>query len=266
MKIKPDHTTRKKKEGFLNILFPLLTLICLAGFAGSLVFPNKVLDTYEINMKEEEGEPEVLLPLSYDEPIVYNVDTEGRPLYGIQPGIDKRGAFQSGRMLVTEVRLSDTVICRETYEIAAGDDLQYVYLPFSKPDKCKGDLSIYFTLEGGSKDEEPLPALRANFSDVKNASVSCPHDTKIVPAVTAADGTDENADDTGDTDADVADPNEDDMSGMIEEYLETDRLQLKGYHIYSHNTYPLLYDMRILTFVFLAVSMTVSFKKRRERK
>ena len=54
-------------------------------------------------------------------------------------------------------------------------------------------------------------------------------------------------------------------------------LSLKCSYIYTHNTYPFLYDFRIMTFVFLAASMAVSYpavskwkkgrsKKRKERR
>ena len=40
---------------------------------------------------------------------------------------------------------------------------------------------------------------------------------------------------------------------------------LKGSHIYSHDTYPFLYDARLLTFIFLAVSMVATFRGRSQK-
>ena len=41
---------------------------------------------------------------------------------------------------------------------------------------------------------------------------------------------------------------------------------LKTMYIYTHDTYPLLYDFRLMTFVFLAASMTVSYSGRKRGK
>ncbi len=237
----------KKKEKWSGILFPALTLLCFLGFMGSLVFPNKVLDTYEINMHQEEGEPEVLLPLSYDEPIVYEVDTGDRPMSGVQLGISKRGASQAGRILSYGVYSSGEMICESEYDISLGDDLQYVYLPFQSAEKCKGKLSIQLTLKktGADGSGEILPGLCANFTPVENAGLILPEDIVPEPLITG--------------------PGSGAKSRRIYHLLKEKEVQLKGYHIYSHDTYPFLYDMRILTFLFLAVSMTTGFGGRRKR-
>ncbi|MCR4896110.1 MAG: hypothetical protein K5891_04965, partial [Lachnospiraceae bacterium] len=77
MRANNKNGTGKKKAVWPNLVFPLLTVICLAGFIGSLIFPNSVLDTIHVNMQEEEGEDVILLPLSYEYPILYRVDTQG---------------------------------------------------------------------------------------------------------------------------------------------------------------------------------------------
>lgn len=41
---------------------------------------------------------------------------------------------------------------------------------------------------------------------------------------------------------------------------------LKGNYIYTHKTYPFLYDFRVLSFIMLAVTMTVRFPARKKRK
>ena len=40
---------------------------------------------------------------------------------------------------------------------------------------------------------------------------------------------------------------------------------LKSMYIYTHDTYPLLYDFRLMTFVFLAASMAVTYPKRKSK-
>jgi hypothetical protein len=42
-------------------------------------------------------------------------------------------------------------------------------------------------------------------------------------------------------------------------------VSLKCSYIYTHETYPFLYDFRLLTFVFLAASMTVSYSSRKKK-
>ncbi|MCR5281952.1 MAG: hypothetical protein K6E18_01140, partial [Lachnospiraceae bacterium] len=197
------------------------------GFIGSLIFPNSVLDTIHVNMQEEEGEDVILLPLSYEYPILYRVDTQGRPLQGVQPGIHKRGWDQQGQRLRYTVFVGGQIVSENVYEISEGFDEQFVYLPFADPDACTGKLEIAFLLEADTKAEpEMCAALEANHTEVKD------YETVVY---------DELADEVG-------------------------ACSLKGSLIYSHNTYPLLYDMRILTFLFLAVSMTLTFKGRRKSK
>ena len=66
-----------------HIVLPILTLLCLAGFIGSLLFPKKVLDTYQINVTEEEGDAEFAIPLSDREMLSYSLNTAGNPMRGI---------------------------------------------------------------------------------------------------------------------------------------------------------------------------------------
>ena len=227
MRANNKNSTGKKKAAWPNLVFPLLTVFCLAGFIGSLIFPNSVLDTIHVNMQEEEGEDVILLPLSYEYPILYRVDTQGRPMQGIQPGIHKRGQDQQGQRLRYTVSVGGSVVSENVYEISEGFDEQFVYLPFANAEACSGKLEIAFLLEGDSQMEpEERAALEANHNRVKDCETL-----------------------------------------VYEELESTDKpYSLKGSHIYSHNTYPFLYDMRILTFLFLAVSMTLTFRGRRKSK
>lgn len=203
-----------KKFFKATILLPLITLFCFAGFIGSLLVPNTVLDTYVINMTEEEGDAEVLLPLSFDNAIVYEMNTNGRSMNGIQIGINKNGMAYSEAILSYQVYLGEQLVSDNQYDLTSLDDLQYVYLPYQNYESCNGDIRIEFKMKSCS--DTKLPAVVANHSIVKG-----------IKTITA-------------------DENQEEVS-------------LKGNHIYTHDTYPFLYDFRILAFLFLAVSMTVSF-------
>ncbi|MBD5545388.1 MAG: hypothetical protein HDR01_14405 [Lachnospiraceae bacterium] len=214
----------------LYILLPMLTLFCLAGFIGSLIFPNEVLDTNTANM--EESEEDFYLPMEQEGHVTridYEMTTEARPLKGIQIGIHKNGGQLNGTGLKYCVYVKEAgqekydLVSENVYELGSqAYDFQYVYLPFSHSEKCRGQIRVTFELEpgeGGSLKE--VPSLRAN----KNVL-------------------------------------EDTVTG----YTEGDsRTILEGglmiSYIYSHDTYPFLYDFRILTFVFLAASMTLSYEK-----
>ena len=215
----------KLKKWKANIVLPILTLLCLAGFIGSYIFPNTVLDTFVINMAEEEGDTEVLLPLSLQTPIVYEMNTKGLPLRGIQVGIHKRGYALTRTNLIYSVYVGEECICNNVYEVASGDDLQYVYLPFENYEKCIGDIRIVFLLDADEEDPEAYPALMANHA-------------KIEGTATIAENRPEGEEDT--------------------------EVSLKCNHIYTHNTYPFLYDCRLLTFVFLAATMAVNYPKRKK--
>lgn len=204
------------------IILPMLTLFFLAGFIGSYIFPNTVLDTFVINMEEEEDDTEVLLPLSLQEPIVYELNTKGLPMRGIQVGINKRGYAQENTTLVYAVYKEEECISRNVYGVAAGDDIQYVYLPFENYEACIGDIKITFLLETAG-DAETYPALMANHAQIEHGKTTAENRP------------------VGEEETQVA---------------------LKCSHIYTHDTYPFLYDCRLLTFVFLAASMAVVYPQR----
>lgn len=220
----------KKNFHMEQMILPILTLFCLTGFIGSLIFPKKVLDTYKINVTEEEGDTEYVIPLSGETPIFYEMNTAGQPMKGIQVGISKEGASQEGVFLRYQVYEHSTeknqrlgsLLSDNLYEIASGDEVQYVYLPYAQSELCKGDIIIRFTIESQEITEterefKTPPALLANHTLIDNTL------TRI---------------------------GDEDLDGNI-----------KTMYIYSHDTYPLLYDFRLMTFVFLAASMAVSYPK-----
>lgn len=218
----------KKNIRIAHIVLPMLTLLCLAGFIGSLLFPKKVLDTYKINVTEEEGDTEFTIPLSEDEKILYEMNATDSPMQGIQVGISKEGASQKGVLLHYQVyrRSMDDkqplgdLLSDNVYEVESGDELQYVYLPYANSESCTGDIVISFYYES-EDDSMAAPALLANHTLIDN--------TVTLVGNTILDGS------------------------------------LKTMYIYTHDTYPLLYDFRLMTFVFLAASMAVTYPKRKPR-
>lgn len=217
------------------VLLPVITLFCLTGFIASLLFPNTVLDTYVVNMTEEEGDTEELIPLylGADKSLYYRMDTNGQSMRGIQIGIAKSGREFLNTVLVYVVTSEETweVLSDNRYAIKDGEDLQYVYLPFENSDACKGRIRIDFYLEGEERDEGAPLCIVANHRQIK--------DTMF-------------------------------FDGVISEAVRENPPSLKCSYIYSHDTYPFLYDFRIMTFVFLAVSMATSYpfvvRRQKEKK
>ena len=221
------------KLGKPYYILPIITLLFLTGFIGSYLFPNTVLDTYVINMTETEGDEEVLLPLSATDPVTYEMNTGTLAMRGIQVGINKQGQALSGTTLVYCVYAEGNCVSENRYAVGTGDDLQYVYLPFENQKDCVGKLKITFRLENEGETDSVLPALMANHTEVK--------DTVTTPAQAESE--------------------------LKQPATQTENVSLKCSYIYTHNTYPFLYDCRLLTFVFLAASMAVCYpgKKKEEQ-
>ena len=239
---------------YAYLILPICTLLCLAGFIGSYLFPNEVLDTYEVNMKEKEGDEEFVWPLTgAEDEIGYVMETDGRALKGFQIGISKNGAALTGTELIYRVYgLPDEgesmeavieklnagietdgleMLLEKSYDLGTCLDGQYPYLPFDEEGVCKGRLYITFTYQNNGNDEGVLPGIYANHHKVERAASY--REGEIVTEM---------------------------MGG------EEAPVMIKHYYIYSHDTYPLLYDCRVLTFVFLAASMTVCYPKMKKKK
>lgn len=258
---------------YAYFILPIGTLLCLAGFIGSYLFPNEVLDTYEVNMKEEEGDTEFVQPLTgAEDEIGYVMETDGRALKGFQIGISKGGAALEGTELVYRVyklpELSEnkgeamqseasgdeggtvqsevsgnmegipstiqpeglSLLLEKSYDLGACLDGQYPYLPFDDEGICKGRLYIAFTYRSNGNEEGVLPGIFVNHHKVDNA----------------------------------ASYREGKLFCETQNEKETP-VMIKCYYIYSHDTYPLLYDCRVLTFVFLAASMTVCYPRLKKK-
>ena len=217
---------------YAYIYLPIGTLLCLAGFIGSYLFPNEVLDTYKVNVTEEEGDMEFVQYFTGAEnEIGYIMETDGRAMKGFQIGISKNGQALEGTELVYrvyalndenrnhaltegEVSISSmTLLDEEVYDLGACLDGQYPYLPFGN-ELCTGKIYITLTYRANGN-TEPAPGIFMNHSE-------------ILHVATYIDGKK--------------------MDG-----------NLKCYYIYTHDTYPFLYDSRVMLCIFLAATACVAF-------
>lgn len=217
---------------YAYIYLPIGTLLCLAGFIGSYLFPNEVLDTYKVNVTEEEGDMEFVQYFTGAEnEIGYIMETDGRAMKGFQIGISKNGQALEGTELVYrvyalseenrnhaltegEVSISSmTLLGEEVYDLGACLDGQYPYLPFGN-ELCTGKIYITLTYRANGN-TEPAPGIFMNHSE-------------ILHVATYVDGKK--------------------MDG-----------NLKCYYIYTHDTYPFLYDSRVMFCILLAATACVAF-------
>lgn len=232
---------------YAYIYLPIGTLLCLAGFIGSYLFPNEVLDTYKVNVTEEEGDAEfVQLFTGAENEIGYSMETDGRAMKGFQIGIAKNGQALEGTELVYRVyalsednsnrELSDgenddylteevdvsamTLLDEEVYDLGTCLDGQYPYLPFGN-ESCVGKIYITLTYRANGN-MEPAPGIFMNHSEIADAAT----------------------------------------------YIDGKKAEsnLKCYYIYTHNTYPFLYDSRVMLCIFLAATACVAFPARSKKK
>ena len=213
---------------YAYIYLPIGTLLCLAGFIGSYLFPNEVLDTYKVNVTEEEGDMEFVQYFTGAEnEIGYIMETDGRAMKGFQIGISKNGqtlegtelvyrvyALSEEKYLAEEVDVSSmTLLDEEVYDLGTCLDGQYPYLPFGN-ELCTGKIYITLTYRANGN-TEPAPGIFMNHSE-------------ILHVATYVDGKK--------------------MDG-----------NLKCYYIYTHDTYPFLYDSRVMFCILLAATACVAF-------
>lgn len=220
-----------------RFIVPAITAGLALLLALSLLFPKKVLDTYEINKIDAppEDEQDRLLILPEGSVITYEFNTGSRPLRGIQPGISLRGGrfekgvlrcrvyTRPGHVLASdnEYPLSELT---ESIEAEGGGErlmqARYMYIPFENYEACAGDITVEFTYEsrGGTAGAPGLLTADAGSG-----------------AVTRQDG--------GTVDGGLA-----------------------GYYVYTHNTYPLVYDLRILLVMSAAAWAAQGGMERKHRR
>lgn len=231
--------------------------IITAGLALLLVlswlFPNRVLDTYEMNISTSKEE-EKLIPLFDGSVLSYTMNTGNRPLRGIQPGVGLQGfRFTKGQIRCRVYREpSHELVSDNVYPLSeltqgmqanldsgmdAGLSLEamYTYIPFADYEKCKGDIVIEFSYENMGETPEPF-----NGGSVPGDDGTAPGEAAIrenaVPALLVNSVQKENTK----TSLDGAEYD----GGLC------------GYSVYTHNTYPLVYDLRLMICIFLAASVS----------
>lgn len=205
-----DTMISKIKSG---AVLPVLTAALAVALVISMLVPKEVIDTYKINVLEEEGDGEYILPLKQQETLSYSMNTGSRPMRGIHIAVSKNGgAFTEGilKCSVSVEGRKEPVSVTE-HLLSRGDNLQYVYLPFDHYEQCIGDIVIRFSYVAEGNTESEYPGILVNGSRVPN--------TETVFQGKPITGS------------------------------------LKSMYVYTHDTYPLVYDLRILALLFLAASM-----------
>ncbi len=213
------------------IWLPMITLFCLAGFIGSYLVPNRVLDTYLVNVTEDTKEEVSTAFLEKDKYLCYEFSTNNvgnltDQFEGIQVWVDKNGqSFETGTLLYDvylrneEESAADYLkrepISKNQYSLQTVSDGQDVFLPVLQASECKGMLAIVFSYVDSSGNYDKVPGL------LMNQQLNTKNSTRYAG--------------------------------------EEEQGALKAKYVYARDSYPFLYDFRILTFVFLAVTMTCQF-------
>ena len=216
------------------ILLPICTLLCFAGLIGSFLIPNKVLDTVVANMSEsEDDKEEVIYFTSESDEFAYVFTTEDRPLKGFQIGIDKRGRGLDGFTLIYRVyALSDGASKGSSAENAdpkIPERGEMLYQGSYSLSECMDGQYPYLPMEGDALKGRVMVTFSIVLPDSYVAI-----DPAGMPGVFVNHGSANDAVTY--------------FNGEKAGYL------LKTQYVYSHDTFPFLYDFRIMLFVFLAVS------------
>lgn len=229
-----------------NFILPMATVGLALLLVLSYLFPNKVLDTYQMNISAE-GMIEETVALPEGSVVSYAMNTGQRPLRGIQPGLGLQGGLFSEGVLRYRVyrQGNDTPVSDNVYSLKevsegvrdhyfartdteAAESLLYepiyLYLPFDNYEDCKGEIRIEFTYESNGETVEYIGEADEG-EGVGRTIVPCLFVNEVRREGTRTQQNDQT------------------LAGG-----------LTGYYVYTHNTYPLVYDLRILVFVGLAAS------------
>lgn len=216
--MKTTHSILNFIQNKIHIILPSITFLLAVLLICSYLIPKKVIDTYQINITEEEGDTERLIPLE-DSVITYHMNTGSRPIMGIHIGVAKNGnAYDTAAIICNVYTKEGTLVSENGYLLRQGEDMQYIYIPFENYEQCFGEITMEFTYESGSDTGVTSPGILANGKELTDA------------------------------------------------YTEVDGRRVEGnmktIYIYTHDTYPLVYDLRILTALFFAASMGVHYGKK----
>lgn len=148
----------KLMDKYGNIFIILCILVCVAGLVWSYVKPRTTLDTYEINMKENN---DYNIVLKLDVEVEYHCNTGELPLNGVQMGISKEGhEYTDGQVVCSVFKADDNTLLGVTKQnLNEIVELQYVYFPFMAMTQYAGEVVIKFTYEGSDTE---YPAIVAN--------------------------------------------------------------------------------------------------------
>lgn len=236
------------RKYFLPIITAGLALLLVLSW----LFPNRVLDTYEMNISASKEEERVI-PLPEGSVLSYTLNTGNRPLRGIQPGVSLQGfRFAAGQLRCRVYREpSHELVSDNVYplsELTAGMqanldsgmdaslslESMYTYIPFADYEKCKGDIAIEFSYESMGEVPEAFLGVAAPAEEGAAPGEAAMRKS-AVPALLVNSVQKENTETRY---------NGENVDGG-----------LCGYSIYTHNTYPLVYDLRLLICIFLAASV-----------
>ncbi len=158
------NTQTKRLNPDTGILLPLMTLLLAILLLVSFVVPKMVIDTIKVNTTEEEGDVEYPLLLEEGTFLVHQMNTESRPLFGIQSALFKNGIQYEKSILHCDVYEANTEIrlSSNQYQLSQGEDLQYIYIPFADYEACVGELEIRFWYENLDGEAAKPPSLLAN--------------------------------------------------------------------------------------------------------
>lgn len=240
---------------YAYIYLPICTLLCLAGFIGSYLFPNEVLDTYKVNVTEEEGDTEYIRYFTgLQDEIGYVMETDGRPMKGFQIGIAKNGYDLAGTELVYRV-YGLTEANRGQLPEAFEEEKEESTLP----DAPK------YEIDGFLLDKVDVSAMTLLDEQTYNLGECMDGQYPYLPF-----GNDLCAGKLYITLTYRANGNTEPCPGVFMNHTQISHVatyaehikedgNLKCYYIYTHDTYPFLYDSRVMFCIFLAATACVSF-------
>lgn len=150
------------KYGKMFVIFCIF--VCAAGLVWSYVKPRTTLDTYEVNMAENNDYNIVLKP---ETEVDYYCNTGNLPLNGVQMGISKEGhEYTDGKVVCSVFKAEDNSLLGTTAQnLNEIVELQYVYFPFMAMNQYAGEIIIKFTYEGT---DTQYPAIVANDTVVED--------------------------------------------------------------------------------------------------
>lgn len=254
---------------YAYIYLPIGTLLCLAGFIGSYLFPNEVLDTYKVNVTEEEGDMEFVQHFTGAEnEIGYIMETDGRAMKGFQIGISKNGQALEGTELVYRVyALSEN---NRNQELADGN--------LSNEESSNEELSNEESPNEESSGNNNVSEIDEYLAEEVDISSMTLLDEEVYDLGACLDGQYPylpfgNELCTGKIYITLtyrANGNTEPAPGIfmnhseilhVATYVDGKKMDgnLKCYYIYTHDTYPFLYDSRVMLCIFLAATACVAF-------